>query len=76
MMKELLIFLATSIVENKDAVEITETETETAFVYKIKVAPEDMGRIIGKQGRIAQSIRHIARAATKRDQKNTIVDIV
>ena len=75
-MKELLTFLAKSIVENQEAVEITETETETAFVYKIKVAPEDMGRIIGKQGRIAQSIRHIARAATKRDQKNTIVDIV
>ena len=75
-MKELLTFLAKSIVENQEAVSIEENETETAFVYKIKVAPEDMGRIIGKQGRIAQSIRHIARAATPRDRKNTIVDIV
>ena len=75
-MTELLTFLVKSIVENVEQVEITETEGEYSFVYKIKVAPEDMGRIIGKQGRIAQSIRCIARAATPKDRKGTIVDIV
>ncbi len=75
-MKDLLTFLVKSIVENEDAVVIEETESENAFVYKIKVAPEDMGRVIGKQGRIAQSIRSIAKAATPRDRKKTIVDIV
>ncbi len=76
MMKELLTFLVTSIVENEDAVVIEETEGENAFIYKVKVAPEDMGRVIGKQGRIAQSIRCIAKARTPRDRKKTIVDIV
>ncbi len=75
-MKDLLTFLVKSIVENEDAVVIEETEGENAFIYKISVAPEDMGRVIGKQGRIAQSIRSIAKAATPRDRKKTIVDIV
>jgi hypothetical protein len=75
-MKELLTFLVRSIVEKEDQVEISEAESEYSFVYKIKVAPEDMGRVIGKQGRIAQSIRSIAKAATPRDRKKTIVDIV
>ncbi|MBE7018972.1 MAG: KH domain-containing protein [Ruminococcaceae bacterium] len=75
-MKDLLTFLVKSIVENEDAVVIEEHEGENAFIYKISVAPEDMGRVIGKQGRIAQSIRSIAKAATPRDRKKTIVDIV
>ena len=75
-MKELLIYIVKSIVENKDAVEVNEVENETAVVYKITVAPDDIGRIIGKQGRIAQSIRSIAKAATPLGQKKTIVDIM
>ena len=75
-MKDLLTFLVKSIVENEDVVVIEEHEGENAFIYKISVAPEDMGRVIGKQGRIAQSIRSIAKAATPRDRKKTIVDIV
>ena len=75
-MKDLLTFLVKSIVENEEAVVIEEHEGENAFIYKISVAPEDMGRVIGKQGRIAQSIRSIAKAATPRDRKKTIVDIV
>ena len=47
-----------------------------AFVYRISVAPEDTGRVIGKQGRIAQSIRSIAKAATPKERKKTIVDIL
>ena len=75
-MKELLIYIVKSIVENKDAVEVNEVENETSVVYKITVAPDDIGRIIGKQGRIAQSIRSIAKAATPLGQKKTIVDIM
>ena len=75
-MKELLIYIVKSIVENKDAVEVAEVENETSIVYKITVAPDDIGRIIGKQGRIAQSIRSIAKAATPLGQKKTIVDIM
>ena len=75
-MTDLLTYIVKSIVENEDAVSIEEIEEENAFVYKISVAPEDTGRVIGKQGRIAQSIRSIAKAATPRDRKKTIVDIV
>ena len=75
-MKELLTYIVKSIVENEEAVEITEVENETSVVYKITVAPDDIGRIIGKQGRIAQSIRSIAKAATPLGQKKTIVDIM
>jgi len=74
--KELLTYIVKSIVENEEAVEITEVENETSVVYKITVAPDDIGRIIGKQGRIAQSIRSIAKAATPLGQKKTIVDIM
>ena len=75
-MKELLIYIVKSIVENKDAVEVNEVENETSIGYKVTVAPDDIGRIIGKQGRIAQSIRSIAKAATPLGQKKTIVDIM
>ncbi len=75
-MKDLLTYIVKSIVENADAVAIEEIEEENAFVYKISVAPEDIGRVIGKQGRIAQSIRSIAKAATPKERKKTIVDIL
>lgn len=75
-MKDLLTYIVKSIVEDAEAVEVTETENENAFVYKITVSPDDVGRVIGKQGRIAQSIRSIAKAATPLGQKKTIVDIM
>ena len=75
-MKDLLVYIVKSIVENTDAVEVSENETDTAVVYKITVAPEDIGRVIGKQGRIAQSIRSIAKAATPLDAKRTVIDIM
>lgn len=75
-MKDLLIYIVKSIVEDTDAVNVEEIVNETAFVYKITVAPDDIGRVIGKQGRIAQSIRSIAKAATPLGQKKTIVDIM
>lgn len=75
-MKDLLTYIVKSVVEDTEAVEVTETETENAFVYKITVSPDDVGRVIGKQGRIAQSIRSIAKAATPLGQKRTVVDIM
>ena len=75
-MKDLLVYIVKSIVEDTEAVNVTEVENENAIVYKITVAEDDIGRIIGKQGRIAQSIRSIAKAATPLGQKKTIVDIM
>ena len=74
-MKDLLTFLVKSIVENEDAVVIEENEGENAFIYKISVAPEDMGRVIGKQGRIAKAIRTVMRAAAIRNDVKVKVDI-
>jgi len=62
-MKELVQYLAKSLVNNPDAVEVKETEGETASVLELKVAKEDLGRIIGRQGRTAKSIRTILNAA-------------
>ncbi len=71
-MEELLIALARGLVENKDAVKVTvdEPNEEGIVVYHLNVAPSDMGRVIGKQGRIAKAIRTVMRAsATMRDEK-------
>ena len=65
-MKELVQYLARSLVNNPDAVEVKETQGETASILELKVAKEDLGRIIGKQGRTAKSIRTILNAAASR----------
>ena len=74
-MRELLEFIAKSMVTNPDAVEITVVEKEAETVFKLHVAPEDMGKVIGKQGRIAKAIRTVVKAAASRDDKKVIVDI-
>ena len=76
-MKELVRIIATSLVDHPEQVEVTETETEEQVTVSLKVAPEDMGKVIGKQGRIAKSIRTVVRAAAaaKYDRK-VVVDIV
>jgi predicted RNA-binding protein YlqC (UPF0109 family) len=75
-MKELVLYLAKSLVNNPDAVEVKETEGETASVLELKVAKEDLGRIIGKQGRTAKSIRTILNAAASRTNRRIILEIV
>lgn len=75
-MRELLEFIAKSMVTNPDAVEITVAERETETVFKLHVAPEDMGKVIGKQGRIAKAIRTVMKAAASNENKKVIVDIV
>lgn len=75
-MKELLEFIAKSMVNNPDAVEITTVERESATVLKLHVAEEDMGKVIGKQGRIAKAIRTVMKAAASNESKKIIVDIM
>ena len=75
-MKELIKIIATSLVDHPEQVSVSETETENSIVIELKVAPEDMGKVIGKQGRIAKSIRTVAKAAAAKDDKKVVVDIV
>jgi hypothetical protein len=74
-MQELVKVLAKALVENPDAVEVEETEEEGRTVLKLHVAQEDMGRVIGKQGRIAKAIRTIVKSAATRENKKVTVDI-
>ena len=76
-MKELLISLAKGLVENPDAVTVTEDEPneEGVIVYHLHVAESDMGRVIGKQGRIAKAIRVVMRAAANRSNTKISVEI-
>ena len=74
-MKELVLFIAQSLVENKEAVTVLETVGAEATILELHVAPEDMGKVIGKQGRIAKSIRAVVRAATAKNQKPVFVEI-
>lgn len=75
-MKELVQYLARSLVNNPDAVEVKETQGETASVLALKVAKEDLGRIIGKQGRTAKSIRTILNAAASKANRKVVLEIV
>jgi predicted RNA-binding protein YlqC (UPF0109 family) len=75
-MKELVQYRAKSLVNNPDAVEVKETEGESASVLELKVAKEDLGRIIGKQGRTAKSIRTILNAAASRTNRKVVLEIV
>jgi uncharacterized protein len=75
MYKELLEYIVKNLVSNANAVEINETETENRKVLKLKVSKEDMGRIIGKEGRIIRSIREIIYAYAMKDGIKVSVDV-
>lgn len=75
-MKELLEVIAKRLVENPEQVTVTETESERTLVLELKVAPEDMGKVIGKQGRIAKAIRTVVKAAGVHEDKKIVVEIV
>ena len=74
-MKGLLEVIAKSLVDNPDEVVVTEKETEKGLVLELKVAPSDMGKVIGKQGRIAKAIRSVVKAAASKEDKKVIVEI-
>lgn len=76
-MEQLVEVLAKALVDNPDAVEVTRREDDSAVVLELHVAPEDMGKVIGKQGRIAKAIRTVVKAAASReDSKRVVVDII
>ena len=75
-MKELLEVIAKRLVENPEQVSVTETENDRTLVLELKVAPEDMGKVIGKQGRIAKAIRTVVKAAGVHEDKQIVVEIV
>lgn len=75
-MKELVEVIAKSLVDHPDEVVVTEKETDKNLVVELKVASEDMGKVIGKQGRIAKSIRTVVKAAATKDDKKVVVEIL
>ena len=75
-MKDLVLFLAKHLVNNPDAVEVQETQGETASVLELRVAKDDLCRVIGKQGRTAKSIRTILNAAASRTNRKVILEII
>lgn len=75
-MKELVKVIAMSLVDHPDEVIVTETENEKSIVVELRVCTEDMGKVIGKQGRIAKAIRTVVKAAASRDDKKVIVEIL
>ena len=74
-MKELVEILAKALVDSPDEVVVTEREDAKGIIIELKVAPDDMGKVIGKQGRIAKSIRSVVKAAAFKENKKVIVDI-
>ena len=75
-MKDLVMFLAKQLVNHPDAVEVKETQGDTASVLELKVAKEDIGRVIGKQGRTAKSIRTILNAVASRTNRKVVLEII
>ena len=75
-MVELVKYIAQSLVEKPEAVDVREVENEDSIVIELRVDPEDMGKVIGKQGRIAKAIRTVVKAASVKSDKPVFVDII
>ena len=75
-MKELVEVIAKALVDSPDEVVVTETENDRAIVLELRVAQSDMGKVIGKQGRIAKAIRSVVKAAASKEDKKVIVEIM
>ncbi len=76
MLRELVTFIAKSIVDIPDQVEVNEVEGERAVVFELRVAPEDMGKVIGKKGRVIHAVRALVQAAAAKDGKRATVEIL
>ncbi len=74
-MKELLLVIAKSLVDNPDEVSVTETMKDDELILNLKVAESDMGKVIGRSGRIAKALRQVINAAAARDKIKVTVDI-
>ena len=75
-MRELVEYLARALVEDPDAVRVEEVEEDDATVIEVRVAPDDLGRVIGRSGRVANAIRTVAKAAATHEDKRVLVEIV
>jgi len=74
-MKDLVLFIAKTLVDNPDMVNVAETDGPEATILELTVAPEDMGKVIGKQGRIAKAIRTVVKTASAKSEKPVFVEI-
>ena len=75
-LRELVLFLARSLVEHPDQVEVQEIEEPDALVYELKVAESDLGRVIGRQGRTAKALRTVLSAASAKMRRRAILEIL
>ena len=75
-MNDVLEYIARALVDDPDAVEVTAVEGERALILQLRVAPDDMGKVIGKRGRMARAIRSVIRATGTRQGKSALVEIV
>ncbi len=75
-MRELVLDIARALVDNPEAVEVEETFDNGAIILKLKVAPDDVGKVIGKQGRIAKAIRTVVKSASNRERKKVTLEII
>lgn len=75
-MKNLVEVIAKALVENPEEVVVTETVEGNSVLVELKVAPADMGKVIGRQGRIAKAIRSVVKAASSKDDKKVVVEII
>ncbi len=75
-MGELVEFIAKALVDYPDQVSVNEVEGSQSVIIELKVAQEDMGKVIGKQGRIAKAIRTVVKAAAIKDNKRVVVEII
>ena len=75
-MKDILETIIKNLVDNKESVSINEIEGETSVVFEVKVADSDMGKVIGKQGKIANAIRTVMKAAAAKEKKKVSVEFI
>ena len=74
--RDLLEYLARSLVDNPDGVEVSTVEGERSIILQLRVDPDDVGKVIGKKGRIAQAMRTLVKASATREGRNAIVEII
>ena len=75
-MLELVRYIAASLVDRPEGIDVREVENEDSIVIELRVDPEDMGKVIGKQGRIAKAVRTIVKAASAKSSKPVFVEII
>jgi predicted RNA-binding protein YlqC (UPF0109 family) len=75
-MTDLITFIAQALVDHPDAVQVTERDTGDTSVYELRVAPDDLGKVIGRQGRTARALRVVLQAAATKQKRRTVLEIL